>query len=356
MSEIEFIDVVKSYGNTNIIPKLTLKIKAGERLVLLGPSGCGKTTTLRMIAGFEEVTAGKLVMGGERVNEVPPGERNVAMVFQNYALYPHMTVWENISFGLQIQSLPQVEIKARVSEALQVLNLVGYETRKPSELSGGQKQRVALGRAIVKQAPYFLLDEPLSNLDAQLRQQARTELVKLHELYKPTMIYVTHDQVEAMTIAQRIAILNKGVLQQLDTPETIYHRPANTFVASFIGTPAMNLLEVYIKDGRLFVGEACLTIGGGWEKLTAGHNKLIMGLRPEKCHLGEGENFIGGQITYAENMGSYHTVRFDVKNGGEIYLTTDCYQSGKNYQGCSFAWQDLSFFDYRTGENIGYPV
>lgn len=354
-SEIEFIDIIKSYGETAVIPKLNLKIRQGERLILLGPSGCGKTTTLRMIAGLESISGGKLLMGGQVVNDKLPGERNIAMVFQNYALYPHLTVWENIIFGLEIQKLPPAEIKQRANEALRILNLSGYETRKPSELSGGQKQRVALGRAIVKQAPYFLLDEPLSNLDAQLRQQARTELVKLHELYKPTMIYVTHDQVEAMTVAHRIAILNKGILQQLATPEVIYSKPANTFVASFIGTPPMNLLEVDVKDGRVFIGDACLPIGGGWDKLVAGRNKLIMGIRPEKCSLARTENFVPGKITYAENLGSNYTVRLSIKNGGELYITTSQYQPGINYAGYSFAWEDLSFFDYSSGENIGYP-
>ena len=208
MKNIEFKAVKKKYDETTVIQELNFSIKEGERLVLLGPSGCGKTTTLRMIAGLEEISEGQLLMGGTVVNSVAPGKRNIAMVFQNYALFPHLSVWENITFGLKIQKLTEQEMAKRAKEALEILNLTGYENRKPKELSGGQKQRVALCRAIVKQSPYFLLDEPLSNLDAQLRQQARTELVKLHEIYKPTMIYVTHDQVEAMTIAQRIAIMN----------------------------------------------------------------------------------------------------------------------------------------------------
>ena len=210
MKNIEFKAVKKKYDETTVIQELNFSIKEGERLVLLGPSGCGKTTTLRMIAGLEEISEGQLLMGGAVVNNVAPGKRNIAMVFQNYALFPHLSVWENITFGLKIQKLTEQEMAKRAKEALEILNLTGYENRKPKELSGGQKQRVALCRAIVKQSPYFLLDEPLSNLDAQLRQQARTELVKLHEIYKPTMIYVTHDQVEAITIAQRIAIMNNG--------------------------------------------------------------------------------------------------------------------------------------------------
>ena len=255
MNSIVFKDVCKSYGDAKIVKSLNLEIKEGERLILLGPSGCGKSTTLRMIAGLEEITSGELVMGGRVVNDVPPGERNVAMVFQSYALFPHLSVWDNIAFGLKIQKLGEDEIKRRTTEALKILNLQGYENRKPKDLSGGQKQRVALCRALVKQSPYFLLDEPLSNLDAQLRQQARTELVRIHEIYKPTMIYVTHDQIEAMTVANRIVVMRDGVLQQAGTPDVIYHHPANTFVAGFIGSPAMNIVSGYYSSGKLKIGE-----------------------------------------------------------------------------------------------------
>ena len=235
-SGLTFHHVSKVYGTNQVVRDLDFSIQPGERLILLGPSGCGKTTTLRMIAGLESITSGDLYMGGTRVNDLAPGERNIAMVFQSYALYPHMTVWDNITFGLQIQKLDPKEIALRTNQAVEILQLDGLTQRYPKELSGGQKQRVALARAIVKKAPYFLLDEPLSNLDAKLRQQARTQLVKIHQLYNPTMIYVTHDQVEAMTVATRIAIINQGTLQQIGTPEEVYHRPANTFVAQFIGT------------------------------------------------------------------------------------------------------------------------
>ena len=243
MNSIVFENVCKSYGDAKIVKSLNLEIKEGERLILLGPSGCGKTTTLRMIAGLEDITSGQLKMGGRVVNDIAPGERNIAMVFQSYALFPHLSVWDNITFGLHIQKLPEAEIKKRADEALEILSLRGYENYKPKQLSGGQKQRVALCRALVKQSPYFLLDEPLSNLDAQLRQQARTELVRIHEIYKPTMIYVTHDQVEAMTVADRIVVLKDGELQQIAAPDTIYRHPANTFVAGFIGAPSMNILK-----------------------------------------------------------------------------------------------------------------
>lgn len=248
---LTFHHVSKVYGTNQVVRDLDFSIKAGERLILLGPSGCGKTTTLRMIAGLESITSGDLYMGDRRVNDVAPGDRNIAMVFQSYALYPHMTVWDNITFGLQIQKLSPSEIEKRTQEAVDILQLEGLTQRYPKELSGGQKQRVALARAIVKHSPYFLLDEPLSNLDAKLRQQARTQLVKIHEIYKPTMIYVTHDQVEAMTVANRIAIINGGILQQIGTPEEVYHKPANTFVAQFIGTPAMNLLPADVHTDVL---------------------------------------------------------------------------------------------------------
>ena len=356
MKNIEFQAVKKKYGETTVIQALNFSIKEGERLVLLGPSGCGKTTTLRMIAGLEEISEGQLLMGGTVVNDVAPGKRNIAMVFQNYALFPHLSVWDNVTFGLKIQNLSEQEMVKRTKEALEILNLTGYENRKPKELSGGQKQRVALCRAIVKQSPYFLLDEPLSNLDAQLRQQARTELVKLHELYKPTMIYVTHDQVEAMTIAQRIAIMNKGELQQIDTPENIYHRPANTFVASFIGTPPMNLLSAHVRDHWIFIGDACVPLDAGWDKVIAGRGRIILGIRPEKCHITEEKLMVPAVVSYVENLGSQRTLRLTLKNQESVFVSTkDFRQAANDIKGFSFRWEDVSIFDYKTGTNIGYP-
>lgn len=357
MKNIEFKAVKKKYEETTVIQELNFSIKEGERLVLLGPSGCGKTTTLRMIAGLEEISEGQLLMGGTVVNEVAPGKRNIAMVFQNYALFPHLSVWENITFGLKIQKLTEQEMAKRAKEALEILNLTGYENRKPKELSGGQKQRVALCRAIVKQSPYFLLDEPLSNLDAQLRQQARTELVKLHEIYKPTMIYVTHDQVEAMTIAQRIAIMNKGELQQIDTPENIYHRPANTFVASFIGTPPMNLLSAHVRDHWIFIGDACVPLDASWDKVIAGRSRITLGIRPEKCYLAEEKPMVPAVVSYVENLGNQRTLRLTLKNQENVFVSTkDFTQTAESTKGFSFRWEDVSVFDYKTGINIGYPT
>jgi ABC-type sugar transport system ATPase subunit len=243
---IRFESVCKKFGTETIIPSLDLEIAGGEGLVLLGPSGCGKTTIMRLIAGLEQPVSGNIFMGGHRVNGIDASERNVAMVFQNYALYPHMTVFENMAFSLKLRKMPKVEMAKRIQDVADKIGLGLLLKRKPRELSGGQRQRVALGRAIVQQSPYFLLDEPLSNLDAQLRTSARTELVELHEAFPSTMIYVTHDQVEAMTIGQRVAVLKKGQIQQIGSPDEIYNRPANRFVAAFIGNPQMNIVPVGI--------------------------------------------------------------------------------------------------------------
>lgn len=353
MNSIVFNNVCKSYGDAKIVKSLNLEIKEGERLILLGPSGCGKTTTLRMIAGLEEITSGELIMGGRVINDVPPGERNVAMVFQSYALFPHLSVWDNITFGLKIQKLPEDEIKRRTTEALKILNLQGYEKHKPKELSGGQKQRVALCRALVKQSPYFLLDEPLSNLDAQLRQQARTELVRIHEIYKPTMIYVTHDQIEAMTVANRIVVMRDGILQQAGTPDVIYHHPANTFVAGFIGSPAMNIITGYYSSGKMKIGDVVSDVPELWQKVLVGRNNVLIGIRPE--HLTPSANGkIKGNVSYQENTGNQRTLTVEA-NGETIFVTLP--GIGKEISGnisLDFNWDEASLFDAETKENIGY--
>ncbi len=356
MEGIVFEQICKAYGENKVVKNLNLVVKEGERLILLGPSGCGKTTTLRMIAGLEKITSGTLRMGGQVMNDVAPGKRNIAMVFQNYALYPHMTVWENITFGLTLQHMSKQEIKARADNALQILNLSGYEQRKPKELSGGQKQRVALGRALVKQAPYFLLDEPLSNLDAQLRIQARTELVKIHELYQPTLIYVTHDQIEALTVGQRIAILNQGTLQQIDTPDVIYHHPANTFVASFIGSPPMNLLTGQFHDGALWIAGCRIQPPASWQALLASHTELKIGIRPEYC-LSSDSPLLSGQIVFVEHLGSQHCIHVDLPDGQRLLCMLPAEQSlPSDRLHFSFAWNHVNGFDEQSGMNIGHPV
>jgi len=343
---LTFHHVSKVYGTNQVVRDLDFSIGAGERLILLGPSGCGKTTTLRMIAGLESITSGDLYMGDQRVNDVPPGERNIAMVFQSYALYPHMTVWDNITFGLQIQKLSPSEIEKRTQEAIDILQLEGLTGRYPKELSGGQKQRVALARAIVKHSPYFLLDEPLSNLDAKLRQQARTQLVKIHEIYKPTMIYVTHDQVEAMTVATRIAIINGGVLQQIGTPEEVYHRPANTFVAQFIGTPAMNLLPADVYTDVLQWGGHRLRVPEPQAEKLRLHGKVILGIRPEKCRFST-DPMLPAKKIYEEDLGS-HWITYLQDPSGNRFQVSSPTPMPRDAAGIDFNWENACFFDGET--------
>ena len=259
MATVTFENVQKMYGDFQAVKDLNLEIGDGEFMVLVGPSGCGKTTSLRMIAGLEEISAGTLRIGDRVVNDVPPKDRDIAMVFQSYALYPHMSVRENLAFGLKLRKVPKAEIERRVNEAAETIQLQKLLDRKPKELSGGQRQRVALGRAIVREPAVFLMDEPLSNLDAKLRVQTRAEIARLHQRLKTTVVYVTHDQVEAMTMGTRIAVMNEGLLQQVGTPQALYDTPINRFVAGFIGSPSMNFVEVHM-DGT---GESARLVGPG---------------------------------------------------------------------------------------------
>ena len=259
MATVTFEHVNKMYGDFQAVKDLDLEIGDGEFMVLVGPSGCGKTTSLRMIAGLEEITGGTLRIGDRVVNDVPPKDRDIAMVFQSYALYPHMSVRENLAFGLKLRKVPKAEIERRVNETAETIQLGKLLDRKPKELSGGQRQRVALGRAIVREPAVFLMDEPLSNLDAKLRVQTRAEIARLHQRLKTTIVYVTHDQVEAMTMGSRIAVMNDGLLQQVGTPQVLYDTPINRFVAGFIGSPSMNFIEVHVEgsgDSARLVGAA----------------------------------------------------------------------------------------------------
>ena len=257
MSSLKIENISKKYGTLDILKNIDLNIEDGEFLVLVGPSGCGKSTTLRIIAGLEEPSEGTVYIGNEIVNDRDPSKRDIAMVFQNYALYPHMTVYENMAFGLTLRKLDTSDIKNRVQDAAEILMLTDYLERRPKELSGGQRQRVALGRAIVRQPQVFLFDEPLSNLDAKLRSEMRLEIKKLHQMLGTTMVYVTHDQTEAMTMGDRIAVMDNGIIEQLDTPRNLYDHPSNRFVASFIGSPEMNFIEGHIKvdDNKYFVND-----------------------------------------------------------------------------------------------------
>lgn len=291
MAEIKLEHIYKRYpGNDeDSVTDFNLDIKDNEFIVFVGPSGCGKSTTLRMIAGLEDITKGDLKIDGEVMNKVHPKDRNIAMVFQNYALYPQMTVFDNMAFGLKIRKMPKDEIKKRVDNAAQILGLTDYLSRKPGALSGGQRQRVALGRAIVRDAKLFLLDEPLSNLDAKLRVQMRTQIAQLHQRLKTNMIYVTHDQVEAMTMADRIVIMNDGKIQQVGTPDDLYNRPTNKFVAGFMGSPSMNFFDAELKNGRVSNGRGLdVAVPEGRLKVLReqGYDgkKLIVGIRPEDIH------------------------------------------------------------------------
>src|SRR5579863_2873566 len=255
MAEVALRNVIKRFDNVEVVRNISLDIPDNEFVVLVGPSGCGKSTTLRMIAGLEEISAGDIYIGGEVVNDLPPKDRDIAMVFQNYALYPHMSVFENMSFGLKLRKFPKDEIKQRVDNAARILDITELLARRPKQLSGGQRQRVAMGRAIVRNPKVFLFDEPLSNLDAKLRVQMRTEIKKVHQKVRTTSVYVTHDQVEAMTLADRVVVMNGGRIEQVGPPNELYHHPRTRFVAGFIGSPAMNFLPCRLveRSGALAV-------------------------------------------------------------------------------------------------------
>src|SRR2546422_3970502 len=260
MAQVSLRKVVKRFDDTEAVRGIDLEIADKEFVVLVGPSGCGKSTTLRMIAGLEEISAGEIAVDGEVVNDVPPKDRDMAMVFQNYALYPHMTVYENMSFGLRLKRYPKDEIARRVREAARILDIAELLDRKPRQLSGGQRQRVAMGRAIVRNPKVFLFDEPLSNLDAKLRVQMRTEIKRVHQKVRTTTVYVTHDQVEAMTLADRVVVMNKGRIEQIGPPNELYHAPKTRFVAGFIGSPAMNMVP---GTARVNGDGACVDFGDG---------------------------------------------------------------------------------------------
>ncbi len=290
MSSVTYKNVVKKFGDLTIIKNLNIAVEDKEFLVLVGPSGCGKTTALRLLAGLEEISDGEIIIGDRVVNDIAPKDRDIAMVFQSYALYPHLSVYDNMAFGLKLRKTPKDEIKRRVNEAAEILGITDLLLRKPRQLSGGQRQRVAVGRAIVREPKVFLFDEPLSNLDAKLRVQMRAEISKLHQRLQTTFIYVTHDQTEAMTMATRIAVINKGNLQQLDTPQNLYDYPNNLFVAGFIGSPAMNFFpaKVSVKGDKVTVDTGDFQV-----QIPAAHSapykgldgrSVVFGIRPENIH------------------------------------------------------------------------
>jgi multiple sugar transport system ATP-binding protein len=291
MATVTFENVSKRYGDVVAVDELNLDIRDAEFMVLVGPSGCGKTTSLRMVAGLEEITEGTLRIGDRVINDVPPKDRDIAMVFQSYALYPHMSIRDNLAFGLKLRHIPSAQIEARVKEAAAILDLTRYLDRKPRELSGGQRQRVALGRAIVREPAVFLMDEPLSNLDAKLRVETRANILRLHQRLNTTFVYVTHDQIEAMTMGTRIAVMNEGRLQQVGTPQELYDRPINRFVAGFIGSPSMNFatVEVATTDGAVALQGSNITVpvpAQFKDSIGETGHQLIVGFRPEHLVLG----------------------------------------------------------------------
>ncbi len=308
MSEVNLTAITKKFGDFVAVKEIDLEVEDGAFTVLVGPSGCGKTTTLRMIAGLEEATSGEIRIGEKVVNRVPPKDRDIAMVFQNYALYPHMDVYNNMAFGLKLRKTPKKEIEQRVHDAADLLGIGEKLKSKPRELSGGQRQRVAVGRAIVRKPKVFLFDEPLSNLDAKLRVQMRTELEQLHHKLKTTTVYVTHDQVEAMTLGSRIAVMKDGVIHQYNSPQETYDHPANQFVAGFIGSPAMNFLNARVESK----GETIILIGTGFQlTLPKGRvdtlpSEVFVGIRPEDLSgpVTDGESIIEVKVVVTEPLGN----------------------------------------------------
>jgi multiple sugar transport system ATP-binding protein len=327
MADLSLEKVVKRYGHSEIVHGIDLVINDGEFVVVVGPSGCGKSTTLRMIAGLESLTSGKISIGGRVVNTLEPKDRNIAMVFQNYALYPHMTVFRNIAFGLHAARLPKADIETKVRQAARLLGLTPLLERRPNELSGGQRQRVAMGRAIVRDPSVFLFDEPLSNLDAQLRGQMRTEIKKLHQSIGTTIVYVTHDQIEAMTLADRIVIMRDGHIEQVGTPLEVFHAPASTFVAAFIGTPTMNLMELPVVTtsaglGLALAADDLFVLPPKMATRLETRERILVGLRPDDLVVSPAEAvigadqspFFGGEVLFAEPLGNTTQVTFKARD------------------------------------------
>ena len=363
MGYIEFKHVEKQYKNANkkSVIDFNLSINEKEFIVFVGPSGCGKSTTLRMLAGFEEISNGTISIDGNIVNEKEPKERGISMVFQNYALYPHMSVEDNIAFGLKNVKTPKDEIKRKVDWAIDILGLEEYRKRKPKNLSGGQRQRVALGRAIVRNQKVFLMDEPLSNLDAKLRVNMRNEISKLHRQLGATTIYVTHDQVEAMTMADRIVVMKDGIIQQIGTPMELYNQPDNKFVAGFIGSPQMNFLEVEVNGSTVILedGSEFVLPEGVVKKMNGKSGKLLMGVRGEDIKLDNlnlelfEQNIFTSIIEHTEIMGNENNLFFKIGNTDMVARVgkEDVKYIGETFK-FVFNANKVHFFDVQTGNNI----
>jgi multiple sugar transport system ATP-binding protein len=354
MARLELKHLNKTYS-PKIIPvkDLSLSVDNGEFLTLLGPSGCGKSTTLRLIAGLEQPTEGEIFIGDRDVTHQTPGDRNIAMVFQSYALYPHMTVFDNIASGLKLRKISSAEIQLRVAEAARVLGLESLLDRKPAKLSGGQRQRVALGRALVRNPDVFLLDEPLSNLDALLREQVRTELKQLFEEQQAPVVYVTHDQTEAMTLSTKVAVLYNGDLQQLDTPQAIYSYPANQFVAGFIGSPQMNLLSLPCQGQFALLGDVKIPLPESFDVPP----EIILGIRPEHLRLAQPEDTqtVTGEVFLVENLGMHNLLSVRLQGGKQptlrVLLPSDQGWSGETIT-LALPPDAIHWFDEGTGDRL----
>ena len=362
MAIVELTNVVKKYGDVLAVESFNLTTNEGEFVVLVGPSGCGKTTTMRMIAGLETVTGGEIKIDGKNVVGMIPRERDVAMVFQNYALFPHMNVFGNMSFGLRLRKLPREKIESRVREAASILGIEHLLGRKPKELSGGERQRVALGRAIVREPQVFLMDEPLSNIDAKLRVEMRAEIIKLQRRLGVTTFYVTHDQVEALSMGDRIVVMSKGKVQQVGTPKELYHNPDNRFVAGFIGSPSMNFIRVQVSEkGTLSAGEnfnVALPNQLSDAVRSKGLRELILGVRPEHMRLagnGQAENPIPGVVDVVEPQGSTTILQVSVGAGTKIIAQVNEQwgrQAGEHLQ-LSIPPDAIHLFDPATDQRVG---
>ncbi|GLB58767.1 ABC transporter ATP-binding protein [Cytobacillus sp. NCCP-133] len=364
MAELKLDHIYKIYDNKiTAVEDFNLHIQDKEFIVFVGPSGCGKSTTLRMIAGLEEISKGDFYIDDKRVNDVPPKDRDIAMVFQNYALYPHMSVYDNMAFGLKLRKFPKNEIERRVKEAAKILGLEPYLDRKPKALSGGQRQRVALGRAIVRDAKVFLMDEPLSNLDAKLRVQMRAEIAKLHQRLQTTTIYVTHDQTEAMTMATRLVVMKDGIIQQVGAPKEVYEKPENVFVGGFIGSPAMNFFNGKLEDGKFVVSQTQITVPGGKMKVLRDQSyvgkDIILGIRPEDIHdepvfidASSGSK-INARIDVSELTGA-ETMIYSSIEGQDFVARVDSrtdINPGQNLE-LAFDMNKAHFFDAQTESRI----
>ncbi len=345
MSSVTLKNVCKKYDSKVVIDNIDLEIKDKEFIVLVGASGCGKSTILRMIAGLEEITDGEILIGDKKVNDIPPKDRDIAFVFQSYALYPHMTVRENIAFGLKMRKVDKATIEKKVQEAAEILNLTEYLDRKPKQLSGGQRQRVALGRAIVRNPKVFLMDEPLSNLDAKLRVQMRAEIKKLHEKLQTTFIYVTHDQTEALTMGDRIVVLDKGIIQQVDAPEEIYNNPANTFVAGFVGSPQMNFINATVENDLIEFEDVQFRLDN-----IPDCKNIILGIRPEKM-VCDGDIKFRTKVDIYELLGSEKIVYFNIGNSKCSAKLPPDYEIKEEIE-LSIRKEDIYLFNSENGKRI----